>query len=227
MRLTHPHDVHLLQEGARILGVELTDTALTQFFTYLEELLFWSAKIDLISQTDPALIIRKHFLDSIAVIPHLPKSASILDLGSGAGFPGVPLAISLPSSSLTLLEIRRKRISFLKHIVRKIDAKNLAICEGRAEEQAKDPTHQEAFDVVVTRATWGIPTLLELASPFLRGKGQVLAMRGPRDGDPAPLVNIADAQFTYINCYNYTLPFGSEKRCLFSFGKNVSRATLR
>ena len=225
MRITQAH-VHLLQEGARILGVELTDEALAQFSIYLDELLFWSPKIDLISQTDPALIIRKHFLDSIAAIPYLPKAISILDLGSGAGFPGIPLAISLPQTSITLIEIRRKRISFLKHVARKIAIKNLAIREGLAEELAKDPLLQNVFDVVITRATWEIPTLLEFASPFVPEKGQVFAMKGPQDNDKSSLFNSVNEKFTYIGRHNYTLPFGSEQRNIFAFGKNVSRATL-
>jgi 16S rRNA (guanine527-N7)-methyltransferase len=224
MRVTQAH-IHLLQEGARNLGVELTDKALAQFSTYLEELLLWSPKIDLISQTDPTSIIRKHFLDSIAVVPYLPKAVSILDLGSGAGFPGIPLAIALPQTSISLIEIRRKRVSFLRHVARRIGAKNLAVHEGRAEELAKDPLLHDAFDVVITRATWKIPTLLEFAYPFLRERGQVHAMRGPRNNDESPLLGLSSEKFTYIGHHDYTLPFGSEQRNLFAFSKNVPRAT--
>jgi 16S rRNA (guanine527-N7)-methyltransferase len=224
MRVIQAH-ILLLQEGARNLGVELTDKALARFSTYLEELLFWSPKSDLISQTDPAAIIRKHFLDSIAVITYLPKDAFILDLGSGAGFPGIPLAIMLPQTSITLIEVRRKRVSFLKHVARSIGVKNLAIHEGRVEELARDPHLQEAFDIVITRATWNIPTLLEFARPFLRERGRILAMRGPRNNDDSPLRDIANEKFPYIGHHSYTLPFGSEQRNLFVFGKNVSRDT--
>jgi 16S rRNA (guanine527-N7)-methyltransferase len=224
MRSTQAH-IHLLLEGAKNLGVELTDKALAQFTTYLEELLLWSPKIDLISQTDPSSIIRKHFLDSIAVITYLPQAASILDLGSGAGFPGIPLAISLPQTSISLIEIRRKRVSFLRHVARRIGAKNLAIHEGRAEELAKDPFLHEAFDVVITRATWKIPTLLEFAYPFLRETGQVHAMRGPQNNDELPFPSLTYEKFIYIGRHDYTLPFGAEQRRLFVFEKNVPRAT--
>ncbi|MGE0681846.1 MAG: 16S rRNA (guanine(527)-N(7))-methyltransferase RsmG [Candidatus Binatia bacterium] len=224
MRVTHAH-IHFLHEGAKNLEVELTDEALSQFSIYLEELLFWSPKIDLISQTDPALIIRKHFLDSIAVIPYLQKAASILDLGSGAGFPGIPLAIVLPQTFVTLIEARRKRVSFLKHVARRIAAKNLAIREGRVEELTRDSPLQEAFDVVITRATWKISTLLKFACPFLRMRGKVLAMKGPRSNDESPELSVVEGEFIPINCYDYVLPFGSEQRRLLGFCKNVPRDT--
>jgi 16S rRNA (guanine527-N7)-methyltransferase len=161
------------------------------------------------------------------VVPYLPKAVSILDLGSGAGFPGIPLAIALPQTSISLIEIRRKRVSFLRHVARRIGAKNLAVHEGRAEELAKDPLLHDAFDVVITRATWKIPTLLEFAYPFLRERGQVHAMRGPRNNDESPLLDLSSEKFTYINRHDYALPFGSEQRCLLVFCKNVPRATLR
>src|SRR5262245_42605624 len=155
MYATNDH-IGLLDHGARNLGVELTEKVLAQFSTYLEELILWSQKIDLVSQTDPLAIIRKHFLDAIAVIAYLPQALSILDLGSGAGFPGSPLALSLPQISVTLIEARRKRVSFLKHIARKLKLQNLVIYEGRAEKLAQESALRDSFDVVITRATWEI-----------------------------------------------------------------------
>src|ERR1051325_10413786 len=114
----HEH-LQVLTEGATRLGVPLSDAAVTQLMLYLDELLRWSPKIDLVSQTDPKEIVRKHFLDSLAVIPFFAEQTTLLDLGSGAGFPGLPIAMALPHSSVSLVEVRRKRVNFLKEVIRK------------------------------------------------------------------------------------------------------------
>ena len=98
----NPEHLQILTDGATQLGVSLSDAAVTQLMLYLEELLRWSPKIDLVSQTDPKEVIRKHFLDSLAVVPLLTEQFTLLDLGSGAGFPGLPIAIALPQSQCLL-----------------------------------------------------------------------------------------------------------------------------
>lgn len=215
----------LLKEGAEKLGVHLTEKALSQFSLYLEELLLWSPKIDLVAQTDPVLLIRKHVLDSIAVASYLARAVNILDLGSGAGLPGVPLALVLPEISFTLIEARRKRVSFLKQVARKIGMQNLLIREGRAEVLAQDIALQDAFAIVITRATWSVVDLLELAYPFLRAEGKVFAMKGPRYEEERHLREFSREKYCLLNKHDYTLPFGTEQRTLLIFEKHVSRDT--
>ena len=217
--------IWLLKEGARKLGVELSQENVDRFLIYLEEIILWTAKIDLVSQTDPASIIRKHFLDSIAMLPHISEASSILDLGSGAGFPGIPLAMLMPNSSVSLIEARRKRINFLKQAARKIQGKNLVIYEGRAEILAKESTLQNTFDIVISRATWDNRTFLRLATPFLRTGGKILAMRGPQKNDEIAF-SYPDLQKSWCRRqYEYSLPFGAEQRRVVVFACHVSRDT--
>lgn len=220
----------LLMEGAKVLGIQLSPEASSRLSMYIEELLRWSPKIDLISQTDPAEVIRKHILDALAVVPHIPEGAAVLDLGSGAGLPGIPLAVLLTQSHMTLLEVRRKRVSFLKTIARNLRLKNLTICEGRAEILAQKHPLRQAFDVVVTRATWDTEQFLRLATPFLRKSGVTIIMKGPEN----PKDHHRDAReefpgFRLQEQRAYSLPFGREKRNLLIFAQltaeNVSRAT--
>lgn len=223
--ITQVH-IDLLRRGASDLGIELTDHALTQFSIYLEELLFWSPKTDLIAQTDPTLIIRKHFLDSIAVVTYLKETAAILDLGSGAGFPGIPLAIALPQTSVTLLESRRKRVSFLKEAARKIHLPNLTIYEGRAENLAENQLLQKAFAAVITRATWDITDILRFATPFLHESGRVFAMKGPLIEKSSGELEKIQTGFRLIDKHSYTLPLGHEQRQILIFSRQkVSRDT--
>src|SRR5690349_14713845 len=108
----------LLANGAKLLKLELSEDHLRKIIIYLNELQRWAKIVDLVSQSDPSMIIRKHVLDSLAVLPCLPVYGRLLDLGSGAGFPGLPIAIVRQTLSISLLEPRRKRVNFLKEAIR-------------------------------------------------------------------------------------------------------------
>jgi len=221
--------LRVLQEGAAQLGVQLSDTAVAQLTLYLEELQRWSPKIDLVSQTDLVEIIHNHFLDSLAVVPLLSEKTNLLDLGSGAGFPGAPIAIALPRVSVSLLEIRRKRVSFLKEVTRKIKAANVKVYEGRAEMLAYNKDLHDTFAVVITRATWDIGTFLQLARPFVQSEGIALAMKGLRLERELRELEIAPQLHGFVlqHRYLYVFPVTGEQReiVMFRSVKNVSRAT--
>jgi len=114
----------LLTEGARLLQVELTVESIDRIAVYLEELQRWAKIVDLVSQSDLETIIRKHVLDSLAALSVLPAQGRLLDLGSGAGLPGLPIAATRPTLEVSLLEPRRKRVNFLKEVIRKANLKN-------------------------------------------------------------------------------------------------------
>jgi 16S rRNA (guanine527-N7)-methyltransferase len=217
----------LLLQGARRLGVELAEEHLARFATYLEELARWSKIADLVSQTDPEVIIRKHILDSLAVSPLIAAESQVLDLGSGAGFPGLVLAIVQPARTVVLLESRRKKVNFLKEAVRKTKTTNVKIYEGRVEALASEKFLQNSFDVVITRATWSVKDFLRFAAPFVVPGGTVIAMKGP--GAEKELSELAfcftDLGFHLKKTYEYILPFGKEKRQAVIFTKNVSHDT--
>jgi 16S rRNA (guanine527-N7)-methyltransferase len=211
----------LLIQGARCLGLELSDEHLARFSLYLEEIARWSRVTNLISQTDPEVIIRKHILDSLAIAPFIPADARLLDLGSGAGFPGLVLAILQPSRQVALIEARRKRVSFLKETARRINAMNVQVYEGRAEVLAKEDSLRNCFAVVITRATWSLKEFLLLASPFVADGGIAVAMKGLRGKkELSDLDNsLPTVGFCLKKTHDYDLPFGEESRQALIFAK--------
>jgi 16S rRNA (guanine527-N7)-methyltransferase len=210
----------LLREGAAQFSLTIPEETVTQFATFIQEIQRWSNIANLLSQTDSETLIRKHILDSLALLPWIPSGSRVLDLGSGAGFPGLPLTIANPELSVTLIEARRKRVNFLKASIRKLELHNAKVYEGRAEELSQEKNFHAAFDVVVTRATWNIPLFLSLASPFLCPQGVALSMKGPNL--TAEILDIHDKikkiGFSHTNTKLYTLS-GNEKRNIAFFTK--------
>jgi 16S rRNA (guanine527-N7)-methyltransferase len=226
--LTAEHIV-LLTQGAEQLNVTVTEDQISQITTYLEELQRWAKIVDLVSQSDPTTIIRKHILDSLAVLPLLPANGRILDLGSGAGFPGLPIAITKPHLFVNLLEPRRKRVNFLKEVIRKTSLTNARAYEGRAEEFVTREGWQSAFNIVISRATWNLREFLLHALPFLGEDGFIIAMKGQKGKEELMEAkgNLIEFNLTPQTQYHYVLPREGEKRSILILKKNVSRDTLR
>lgn len=214
------NQTQMLREGAEQFSLTLSEEAVSQFATFIEEIQRWSKIADLLSQTDSETLIRKHILDSLSLLPWIPSGSRVLDLGSGAGFPGLPLAIANPEINLTLIEARRKRANFLKESIRKLGLRNIKAYEGRVEDLSQENDLQAAFDVATTRSTWNISLFLNLASPFLRLNGVAMAMKGPKLQEE--LVEIRDKikkiDFLHVDTKSYTLA-GNEKRNLALFTK--------
>jgi len=209
----------LLTEGAQQLQVELTAEIIDRFTVYLEELQRWANITDLVSQSDQETIIRKHILDSLAVLPILPLQGRILDLGSGAGFPGLPIAMARSTLSVSLLEPRRKRVNFLKEVIRKTKLINTQAFEGRAEEFAKQERWQSAFDIIITRATWNIQKFLPIARPFVKYNGTIVAMMGAGAEKELQKEKTRLQEYPCVlqKLTQYNLPFGKEQRALAVF----------
>jgi 16S rRNA (guanine527-N7)-methyltransferase len=215
----------ILIEGATRWGVNLAAEEVEHFSLYVQELQRWSKVADLVAQADTQTIIRKHILDSLAIFPLLPPQSRVLDLGSGAGFPGLVFAILGPSLDLTLVEARRKRVNFLKAVVRSAKLTNVHVYEGRAEQLAETASFQGTFHVVVTRATWDLSQFLRLAAPCLREGGMALAMKGPQVGKELLRLEQPERQnieFSLRERFPYTLPFGGETREAVIFEKICS-----
>ncbi len=163
---------------SRQIGVFLDQKMVQEFLIYLKELKEWNQKINLTSLKTDEAIITTHFIDSLTLIPHLPSSASILDLGSGAGFPGIPLKIAVPAHNITLLEATRKKANFLRHIIRRLGLLSTTVLECRAEHfKSPDPSHP-VFDSVIARALAPLQTLLQLGAPLVKRGGHLVAMKG-------------------------------------------------
>ena len=210
----------MLREGAAQFSLPLSEEAVSRFAIFIEEIQRWSKIADLLSQIDSETLIRKHILDSLSLLPWIPSGSRVLDLGSGAGFPGLPLAIANPQISVTLIEARRKRANFLKESIRKLSLHNAKAYEGRAEELSEAEDLQAAFDVATTRSTWNIFLFLNLANPFLQLNGVAMAMKGPKLKEE--LVEMRDKikkiDFLHVDTKSYTLA-GNEKRNIALFTK--------
>jgi len=171
-----------LKAGARELGLELTPAQLEQFDSYYKELIDWNGRVNLTAITEYEEIQLKHFLDSLTVISAWPPEAakkdfSIIDVGTGAGLPGIPLKIAFPSIKLVLLEATVKKTDFLNHVISKLELEYVEIVAGRAEEIAHQPHYRERFDLVLSRAVAALPVLVELTLPFAAVGGSFIAQK--------------------------------------------------
>ena len=171
-----------LKTGAAKLGVELNSSQLEQFHSYYRELVEWNQKINLTSITEFKEVQLKHFLDSLTVSiafkqPVAGKGLRIIDVGSGAGFPGFPLMIAFPFIKLVLLEATAKKAAFLYHLTQKLGLDDVEVIVGRAEEVAHKSQYREQFDIVASRAVAPLPALIELTLPFCAIGGSVILQK--------------------------------------------------
>ncbi len=169
----------LLIEGVSALGGTLTETQLSRFATYSALLKEWNQKMNLTAITDDDGISVKHFLDSILPLYHteIPQNASVADIGTGAGFPGIPLKILRPDLKVTLVDSLNKRITFLETVVEELGLENVTCIHGRAEELGKDNKFREKFDMVTSRAVANLRVLGEYCLPLVKVGGQFLALK--------------------------------------------------
>jgi 16S rRNA (guanine527-N7)-methyltransferase len=169
--------------GADKLGIEFNARQVKQFKLYYQELIEWNKKINLTAITDYASVQVKHFLDSLTITLALSGKEvqrpdfNIIDIGTGAGFPGVPLKILLPQPKLVLIEPTAKKAAFLHHIIHKLELENVELLNSRAEEAAHLLLYREQFALVLSRAVALLPTLVELTLPFCQIGGRFIAQK--------------------------------------------------
>ncbi|MEW6088576.1 MAG: 16S rRNA (guanine(527)-N(7))-methyltransferase RsmG [bacterium] len=169
----------VLNRGLSQLGLETRQECNEKVLLYIDELIIWSNKINLTAIKIPEDIVIKHFMDSLVCLKEIEeKGAELLDIGTGAGFPGLPLKIFCPDISVTLMEATGKKIRFLEELLKKLDIDNVSILHGRAEELAKKEELQAKFDFVVVRAVGELRLLTKLSFPFLKKGGRLLALKG-------------------------------------------------
>ena len=151
------------------------DRVIEQFVLYRRELLDWNTRMNLTAITDPDEVLIKHFLDSLSLLLAFDREqARVLDIGSGAGFPGIPLKIVRPQWRVTLLEATGKKVNFLCHIIEILQLDGIDVVQGRAEDVGRKDEHRAAFDLVTARAVAALPTLLEYCAPFCCAGGAML-----------------------------------------------------
>lgn len=166
-----------LAKRAAQFKVNLSEKQQNQFYQYMELLLEWNNKMNLTAITEPEEVLTKHFVDSISIAPYIKEDEYILDIGTGAGFPGIPLKIALPENSFTLLDSLNKRINFLNTVIQELKLENIEAIHGRAEEYSNMPKKRESYDVVTSRAVAKLNVLLEYMLPFVKIGGKCICMK--------------------------------------------------
>ena len=218
---------NLIYEGAKNLDIHIDKQKTEKFAIHAIELMKWNQKTNLTAIIDPLEIAVKHFLDSIVPVQIVPPNVSLLDIGSGGGFPGIPLKISLPSLSVTLIDASRKKVSFLKHIIRILELKNIDALHIRAEELAKKPGVEKKYDVIISRALSSMTTFALTALPFLKKEGVIITMSGNVSGDDIQLLRSSinkkhailmdeDTEAFEISVKRYSLPYLKLDRSIVS-----------
>lgn len=176
-----------LAAGARaLLQLELTPAQLAAFRTYADELRAWNAQFNLTAIKDIEGIQIKHFLDSLSILKVLRPHGSpfrLIDVGTGAGFPGLPLKIVCPQMAVTLVEATGKKVKFCERVAQTLKLSGVSVIHARAEEVGRDPAHREHYDWAVARAVAELPTLAEYLLPLVKRGGHALAQKG--EGAPA------------------------------------------
>ena len=203
----------ILLRAAGELGIVLTEDRLALFESYRETLLLWNSRMNLVSlQSDLDLPVR-HFVDSLTLLPHLPPGpASLLDIGSGAGFPALPVRILRPDLRITLLEASRKKCSFLKELTRRLGLQDVVVLNTRLEELLKQ-TARPSFDIITSRATLKLPELIEKGLPLLKDGGFLAAMKGPGlDEEIAALESLKSVDFRVVATVAFSLPLTGDRR---------------
>ena len=164
-----------LIEKANCIGIEISQENAKQFYKYMKLLLEWNEKMNLTAITDPEEIILKHFVDSLTIMPYLSNANTILDVGTGAGFPGLPLKILEDNKEFTLLDSLNKRITFLQNVISELELKNVQAIHGRAEEYISQK--RESYDIVTSRAVAKLNVLIEYMLPFVKVGGRCICMK--------------------------------------------------
>jgi 16S rRNA (guanine527-N7)-methyltransferase len=210
----------ILVEGAEAFGIRLNEKQVGAFDLYLRELLKWNQKINLTAIRSEKGIVLKHFLDSLSVHPYLSKTASLLDIGSGAGFPGIPLKIVHSSLEITLIDSVRKKIDFQRHIIRMLGLKGMKAIHDRIQDKEILQSMTGRFDAVISRAFSDLQTLRLLAFPFLNKGGILLAMKGELDEQELRLPSKREeTRYRLQGTASFFLPKSSSKRSILLFEK--------
>ena len=169
--------IEIMQEKLKKLEIHFSMEQTEQFFEYMKLLIDWNEKINLTAITEPEEIITKHFIDSLTILKYIKNDYKVVDVGTGAGFPGIPLCIMNPTIKMTLVDSLNKRLIFLQEVVNTLKLKNIEIVHARAEELGQNIKYREAFDIATSRAVANLSTLSEYLIPLVKINGKIISMK--------------------------------------------------
>jgi 16S rRNA (guanine527-N7)-methyltransferase len=211
-------------------GITLTPYQFKQFSDYYEQLVIWNEKMNLTGITEREQVYIKHFYDSVSLSFYVPLQAvqTLADIGSGAGFPSIPLKIVYPHLQITIIDSLNKRIQFLNHIVNYLQLNGILCLHGRAEDLARIDKYRDCFDLVTARAVARLNVLNELCLPFVIKSGSFVAMKGsdPTDELNEAKYSLKQLKASFTEVYSFELPIEQSKRHLIVFQKNDATPIL-
>jgi 16S rRNA (guanine527-N7)-methyltransferase len=197
----------LIIDGARTFDIEIDPDVTQQFAIHASELIKWNRKFNLTAITHPKEIALKHFLDSLVPARFIPDNARMMDIGSGGGFPGIPLKILKPSLSVLLIDGTRKKVNFLKHVLRILKLEDIEALQIRAENLGRDATRSKSFDIIISRALSAPDAFVRMALPLLTEAGTIIALTGEVNQTELQesCAHILNKRY-FIEIENYKLP---------------------
>lgn len=167
-----------LEKLGKLINIDISKDEIVKFYSYMNSLIEWNEKINLTAITEPREIILKHFIDSLTINKYLKNDTRMIDVGTGAGFPGIPISIIRNENEIVLMDSLNKRIKFLDEIIEKNELNNVKTIHARAEELAQNKEYREMFDYATSRAVAGLNVLLEYMLPFVKVGGYCICMKG-------------------------------------------------
>lgn len=215
--------IEYLEKIATEKEIKLSEPQMQQFQIFYDFLMETNKSLNLTAITDEKEVVQKHFLDSILLSKYIDlRESKVIDVGTGAGFPGIPLAILYPDTKFVLMDSLMKKLKFINAACEKCGIRNVETVHGRAEDIGKNQNYREQFDYCVSRAVASLPTLLELCIPLCKVKGQFISYKSELLDKELPKAKIAMKE---LNCilkdkYNYTIPDTDFYRVLAIFEKN-------
>ena len=214
----------LIVEGSRAFGIEIGPDVAEQFAVHARELVHWTARINLTAITDAKEIAVKHILDSLAPAALLPHQGTLLDIGSGGGFPGIPLKLVRPSLAVTLIDASRKKVTFLRHMIRILGLTGIQALHLRAEDLQRNPEVPHQFQIIISRALSALEPFIRTALPLLTPVGMIIAMKGKTTDSDAVCARdnllahlwVADREKSHVSLEvrSYRLPLLNSQRSL-------------
>lgn len=215
-----------LQERLAKHQIELSEKQLEQFEIYFKELVSWNEKMNLTGITEREQVYTKHFYDSVSLAFYVGMNevSSMADIGSGAGFPGIPLKICFPHLKLTIIDSLNKRINFLKHIVDSLGLEGVELIHGRAEELGRRAGYRDHYDLVTARAVARLAVLNEFCLPFVRKEGLFVAMKGsdPSEELAEAAYSLKELKGKHIATHAFQLPVEESARHMIVIQKTAN-----
>jgi 16S rRNA (guanine527-N7)-methyltransferase len=217
----------VIVDGAKAFDLDLDRRHLDLFTAHAKELLHWTKTTNLTTITNPFEVALKHYVDSLAPVSLISPDAALLDIGSGGGFPGIPLKVVMPSLAVTLIDASRKKVNFLKHVIRTLKLEGIQARHIRVEGLTAEPAYVKRFDVIISRALTDLESFTRHGLPLLSGEGVMIALKGRVD--PTQLAKMETLALEMMNKSNpnqhsfavaakkYELPFTQSQRSIITF----------